>query len=84
MVRRHRQEGQLRDHGCTWVTQPTIFIALLDSNLFLPESWSEDRPRCRAAHIPDHVVYRPKWQIALALYDRARANGVVVSLSDLR
>ncbi len=52
------------------------FHCLLDSNLFLPESWSEDRPRCRAAHIPDHVVYRPKWQIALALYDRARANGV--------
>jgi SRSO17 transposase len=52
------------------------FHCLLDSELFLPESWSEDRPRCRAAHIPDDMTYRPKWQIALALYDRARANGV--------
>jgi SRSO17 transposase len=52
------------------------FHCLLDSELFLPESWSEDRPRCRAAHIPERVVYRPKWQIALELYDRARANGV--------
>jgi SRSO17 transposase len=52
------------------------FHCLLDSELFLAESWSEDRPRCREAHIPDQVVYRPKWQIALALYDRARANGV--------
>jgi len=52
------------------------FHCLLDSELFLPESWSENRPRCRAAHIPDEMVYRPKWQIALELYDRARANGV--------
>jgi SRSO17 transposase len=52
------------------------FHCLLDSELFLPESWSEDRPRCRAAHIPDEITYRPKWQIALTLYDRARANGV--------
>jgi SRSO17 transposase len=52
------------------------FQCLLDSELFLPESWSQDRPRCRAAHIPDELVYRPKWQIALELYDRARANGL--------
>lgn len=52
------------------------FHCLLDSALFLPESWSEDRLRCRAAHIPDEMVYRPKWQIALELFDRARANGV--------
>jgi SRSO17 transposase len=53
------------------------FHALLDSELFLPESWSNDRPRCRAAHIPDDMVHRPKTQIALELYDRARSNGVV-------
>lgn len=52
------------------------FHCLLDGDLFLPEDWAEDRPRCRAAGIPDGVVYRPKWQIALDLYDRARANGV--------
>jgi hypothetical protein len=51
------------------------FHCLLDSELFLPESWAEDRARCQAAHIPDELVYRPKWQIALALYD-ARRNGV--------
>ncbi len=52
------------------------FHGLLDSELFLPESWAEDRPRCRVAHIPDAMVYRPKWQIALELYDHARTNGV--------
>ena len=53
------------------------FHCLLDGDLFLPESWSEDRDRCRAAGIPDDVVYRPKWKIALELLDRARGNGVV-------
>ena len=31
-----------------------------------------------AAGIPDGVVHRPKWQIALEMLDRARANGVVL------
>lgn len=50
---------------------------MVDSDLFLPEeSWSNDRERCRKAGIPDEVVYRPKWKIALELFDRARCNGV--------
>jgi SRSO17 transposase len=52
------------------------FQCLLDGALFLPESWDEDRDRCRKAGIPDEVVYRPKWRIALELYDRAVANGI--------
>ena len=52
------------------------FHALLDGDLFLPESWSEDRQGCQAAGIPDDVVYRPKTEIALELYDRACANGL--------
>jgi SRSO17 transposase len=52
------------------------FHCLVDGDLFLPESWSDDRPRCRAAGVPDEVVYRPKWRIALELYDRARENGM--------
>ena len=52
------------------------FHCLLDGDLFLPEDWSDDRRRCREAGIPDDVVYRPKWQIALELYDRAAENGV--------
>jgi SRSO17 transposase len=53
------------------------FHALLDGDLYLSQaSWDEDRQRCRAAGIPDEVTYRPKWQIALDLLDRARNNGV--------
>ncbi len=53
------------------------FHALLDGDLYLPEgTWHEDRARCREAGIPDDVVYRPKWRIALDLLDRALGNGV--------
>ena len=52
------------------------FHCLLDGELFLPESWAADRGRCRGAGIPDTLAYRPKWQIALELYDRAIANGL--------
>jgi SRSO17 transposase len=53
------------------------FHCLLDNELFLPESWSRDRPRCQAADIPDDMTHRPKTEIALELYDRARSNGIV-------
>jgi SRSO17 transposase len=53
------------------------FHTLIDQDLFLPEAWDQDRERCRAAKIPDDVVYRPKWQIALEQYDRATNNGLV-------
>jgi SRSO17 transposase len=33
--------------------------------LYLPESWARDRPRRRAAGVPDAVTFQPKWQIAL-------------------
>lgn len=52
------------------------FHCLLDGELFLPECWSDDRQRCKEAGIPDSVVYRSKWRIALELYDRAKANGL--------
>lgn len=52
------------------------FQCLLDADLFLPESWNGDRDRCRAAGIPDDVVYRPKWKIALEQYDRAVKQGL--------
>lgn len=53
------------------------FHCLLDGELFLPESWSEDRDRCREAGVPDEMIYRPKWEIALELYDRAREHNIM-------
>jgi len=52
------------------------FKALLDAELFLPESWDADRDRCAAAGIPEDLVYRPKWRIALDQVRRAVADGL--------
>jgi len=52
------------------------FHCLLDGELYLPESWASDRERCQEAAIPATMGYRPKWQIALELYDRACRQGV--------
>jgi SRSO17 transposase len=52
------------------------FHCLVDGELFLPESWSNDRERCREAGIPDTLVYRSKTDIALELYDRAVGHGL--------
>jgi SRSO17 transposase len=52
------------------------FQALLDADLYLPRSWNDDRPRCRAAGIPEDVRYRPKWRIALDQLIRLDGNGV--------
>ena len=52
------------------------YKTLCDADLFLPESWDQDRDRCRRAGIPEDVRYRPKWQIALGQLDRALANGL--------
>jgi SRSO17 transposase len=53
------------------------FHCLLDGELFLPKSWSDDRPRCQAAGIPGEMVYRPKSEIALEQYRQATSNGLV-------
>lgn len=55
------------------------FHALVDSDLYLPESWLEDRDRCRKAGVPDDAVFRKKWQIALSMIDRTRADGVALT-----
>lgn len=52
------------------------FHALLDGELYLPESWVSDPERCREAKIPEGMAFRPKTDIALELVDRAIGNGV--------
>ena len=53
------------------------FHTLIDGDLFLPEAtWHENRTRCRTAGIPNDVVYRAKWEIALEQVRRALGNGI--------
>lgn len=52
------------------------FSCMLASDLFLPEKWSQDRPRCREAGIPEDLGHRPKWRIAVEQLERALGNGI--------
>jgi len=52
------------------------FQCLLDSDLFLPEAWAEDRERRRKAKVPEEVVFRTKPEIALRQVKRALGNGI--------
>ena len=52
------------------------FHTLVDSDLYLPESWAQDAARREAAGIPADLVYRPKWQIALNEISRTLRDGV--------
>jgi SRSO17 transposase len=67
------------DHGIVTVHLAVArgtFQALLDAELYLPKVWGEDRPRCRAAGIPDDVRHRPKWRLAVDQWVRLSEAGV--------
>ena len=53
--------------------------ALIDRELYLPESWTADRGRCRAAGVPDEVEFATKPRQAMAMLARAFAAGVPFS-----
>jgi len=68
-----------RDNGIVTVPLAVArgrFKALLDADLYLPQSWDQDRERCRTASIPDTVRFQPKWQIALAQLARVERHGL--------
>ena len=48
----------------------------VDMQLYLPESWTNDRARCAKAKIPPEVKFRPKWQMALEMIESAVAKGL--------
>ncbi|WP_371856842.1 IS701 family transposase [Gandjariella thermophila] len=50
--------------------------ALIDRELYLPESWTDDRARCRRAGIPDGVAFSTKPAQALAMIARALDAGM--------
>jgi SRSO17 transposase len=45
-------------------------------SLYLPETWTEDGPRRHIAGVPEELVFRPKWKIALDEIRRVMKAGV--------
>ncbi|GAB4102988.1 hypothetical protein GCM10028790_20070 [Micromonospora taraxaci] len=52
--------------------------ALIDRQLYLPTSWTDDRDRCRAAGIPDEAEFATKVQMARTMLARALDSEVPV------
>jgi SRSO17 transposase len=50
--------------------------ALIDRELYIPESWTGDRDRCRQAGISDEVGFATKPELARQMIARAQAAGV--------
>jgi SRSO17 transposase len=51
-------------------------VALVDRDLYLPKSWTEDRGRCQVAGVPEEVTFKTKPQLGQAMLERALAAGV--------
>ena len=51
-------------------------VALVDRDLYLPTSWTQDPARCRTAGVPEEVVFQTKPQLGQAMLERALAAGV--------
>ena len=50
---------------------------LVNSRLYLPKEWTNDKRRCRQAHIPvDNRTFKTKPQLALEMVVQARETGL--------
>jgi SRSO17 transposase len=48
----------------------------LDRELYLPKSWTDDRARCKAVHVPDEREFFTKPQLARQMLERTLAAAV--------
>ncbi|WP_456303096.1 IS701 family transposase [Streptomyces mirabilis] len=53
--------------------------ALVDRELYLPKTWTDDRDRCRAAHIPNERTFATKPDLAKAMVLRAIASPLPIA-----
>ena len=60
----------------TYASYDNRFRTMIDSELFLPEKTWADAARRAEARIPETVIYRSKYHIALEQLCRAQDNGV--------
>ena len=50
-------------------------MALVDRELYLPKSWTDDRVRCRVAGVPEEVGFQTKPQLGQAMLERTLTAG---------
>ncbi len=52
---------------------------MLDRELYLPLSWSEDRERCQEAGVPDSVRFQTKCELAQKMLERIWQTQIPIS-----
>jgi SRSO17 transposase len=52
--------------------------ALIDRELYLPEDWCDDPVRRQAAHIPEHLTFQTKPELALQMVQRAQSASLPI------
>jgi len=67
-------------HGVSLTLATRTAHVPIDFDLYLPEVWISDPARRRAAKIPNAMVYRPKWRMALDMMVSARKAGVAAGV----
>ncbi|WP_323138459.1 IS701 family transposase [Streptomyces sp. NBC_01571] len=78
---------ELRAPGRTENCQIGVFAAyatargraLVDRDLYLPKSWTEDRERCRTAKVPDEREFATKGELARHMVLRALASPLPIA-----
>ncbi len=50
--------------------------------LYLPESWANDAQRRREAGIPEEIVFRKKWELALEIIDQIASGSMAEAAKD--
>src|SRR5437763_4574850 len=70
--------------GCIENCQIGVFLtyasqgnhSLVDRELYLPKSWTQDPQRCRAAHVPEEVIFATKPELAARMLWRTLDAGL--------
>jgi SRSO17 transposase len=52
---------------------------LLDRELYVPKSWTNDQEHCREAHVPPEVTFATKPELALRMLERTLDSGLPVA-----
>jgi SRSO17 transposase len=52
---------------------------LLDRELYVPKSWTDDQERCREAHVPAEVTFATKPELAQRMLERTLDSGLPVA-----
>jgi SRSO17 transposase len=52
------------------------YSSIIDTRLYLPAEWTDDPKRCKAAGVPDDVVFKTKSELAIEMVISARKRSI--------